>query len=120
MQCNFRVGMKVTPIKIEISDYERGQHAEAKKRGVVFPQHGSVYTIRDCYNAVRSDGVEIAVVRLVEIKNDPAMKFANGKVGEIGFDARCFRPVVDRGTEKGMSILREILTKTGKPVEEVA
>lgn len=117
MTCNFRVGQKVTPIKRELSDYERQSTASAKKRGVIFPQVGSVYTIRDYYSCVRRDGAEIRVIRLVEIRNDPGMMFFDGSVGEIGFDASCFRPVVERGTDLGMSILRNLLNKTGKPVK---
>lgn len=115
--CNFRVGQKVVAIKRELSDYEKKSKQLALKNGVSFPEHGTVYTVRAVFTTRRDDGLEVVAIHLVEIKNDPHMKFNTGRIGEIGFDATCFRPVVERGTEKGMSILRDILNKTDKPVE---
>ncbi len=120
MQCNFQVGQKVITIKSDLSDYEKQAHEAARRAGISFPQYGVVYTVRAVYTARRADGSEIAAIRLAEIRNNLHTKFASGEVGEIGFYASCFRPVVERGTDAGMSILREILNKTDQPVREDA
>lgn len=97
MQCNFRVGQKVVCIKGE-------DNAENW-----CPKTGGVYSVRSVF--VWGDK---PFIRLEEYSSEVRCR---GPWGEGGWDATRFRPLVERGTEKGMSILRELLNKTDKPVE---
>lgn len=105
MTCNFRVGQKVIlaknfgPLTVERAGVE----------GVTLPVKGAVYTIREFdADAVGDD----PYIRLVEVVNDPHVEDGI----EPSFEASMFRPVAERGTDIGMSILRNLLNKTGKPV----
>jgi hypothetical protein len=115
MQCNFVVGQKVVAVKKESPTERDIQQAEVAKRiGVVFPKPGETYTVRNVFTAARADGEVIVCLHLVEVVNNPRMKFGTGVVGEIGFSAACFRPVVERKTD--ISIFTAMLTEQKQPV----
>ena len=99
MTCNFRVGQKVVCIK---------GGSSSRTRGGWSPHTGGIYTVRGIY-----DGPERVDLHLEEYVHHE--RHPDG--AELGWNAARFRPVVERGTEKGMSILRNLLNKTGKPVE---
>lgn len=108
--CNFRVGQKVACVNDQWSGngYERS-------RGIGCPlKAGSTYTVSGfcVVDAFSMNGIfeRVQCLLLAEV----------GHPSGRGFDARRFRPVVERGTETGMSILRELLNKTDKPVEVVS
>lgn len=115
MECNFTVGQKVVAVK-KVSPTERDiRMIEAAKRaGVTFPKPGEVYTIRDIFTATRTDGEVVVSVRLVEVTNDPQMRFSTGFVGEIGFNAECFRPLVERKTD--ISVFKAMLNPSREGV----
>jgi hypothetical protein len=102
----FHIGQKVTPIGRQLSESETLNFNAALKHGVVFPKKGEVYTVREATVVTRSTGEEVLVLRLCEIHNK-RMKFTNGKIGEIGFNADCFRPVVERKSD--ISIFKAML-----------
>lgn len=107
MTCNFRVGQKVVAIK---------RHGiEPTPNQAITIRANQVLTIRAIKNAMRQNGEEQTGLLFEEIRNISV--FTTYGQWELDYDARCFRPVVERGTEKGMSILRGLLNKTGKPVE---
>ncbi|WP_421439968.1 hypothetical protein [Agrobacterium tumefaciens] len=115
MEYNFTVGQKVLAVK-KVSPTERDiRMVEAAKRaGVIFPKPGEVYTIRDIFTAARIDGEVVVCVRLVEVINNPQMRFNTGFVGEIGFNASCFRPLIERKTD--ISIFKAMLTPSKEQV----
>lgn len=102
---SFHIGQKVvcvrnTPVGQEL------RYATGRRSNKI--QIGQVYTVREIdTRAMHLHGV--ATVRLVEVINDTRMT----SVGEWepGYPASCFRPVVERKTETGMAILREILDR---------
>lgn len=117
MTCNFRIGQKV----VLVEDTPRVwdgivPKARAISLGAKYPAKGGVYTVRDIRTVTISG--EICLL-LVELDNSHFVT-AHGYKFEPGFSAWRFRPVVERGTDLGMSILRDLLNKTGKPVEVVA
>ena len=116
MECNFTVGQKVLAVK-KVSPTERDiRMVEAAKRaGVIFPKPGEVYTIRDIFTAARIDGEVVVCVRVAEVINNPQMRFNTGFVGEIGFNASCFRPLVQRKTD--ISIFTDMLIEQKQPVQ---
>lgn len=75
------------------------------------PGVGSTYTVRG-YD-FDSDGYQF--ILLVEIVN-PEHRFDDGSISEICFDARAFRPLVEKGTGKGVALLKEIVEGTKHPV----
>lgn len=94
---NFRPGMKVAAIE-DFWQFQKGQvlTVASVERGV--------------YEAF--DGVaELCLLTFVEVAPSPDFE---------GFDARFFRPVVERGTDAGMSILRSLLNKADQPAREDA
>lgn len=95
MTCNFRVGQKVVCVETKYREE--------------FLSEGAVYTIAD------------VIGRRLAHSFDGAGYFTALVLDEVeninGFDARRFRPAIERGTESGMSILRNLLNKTDKPVE---
>jgi hypothetical protein len=99
---NFRVGQKVVCV------------VDAMSSGVL--QVGRVYTVERIVPPTLTlsfDGVGVRPgLVLCEVENP----FPEG----IGFNAHRFRPAVDRGTQKGMSILRELLNKQPQTVREEA
>ena len=114
--CNFHVGQKVVFVDDDIrGGIGRIPRKQAEKFGVKFPIRGRVFTVRRVFVC----HIGIVCILLAEINNASAC--ANmGKKSEGGFDADRFRPIVSRGTEMGMSILRELLNKTDKSVEVIA
>lgn len=116
MNCPFVVGQKV----VFVDDARRGgegriERAVAFKAGAKWPLVGKIYHVREVFVSY----IGAPAILLAEIDNSAVCKKL-GKAREAGFEADRFRPVVEPGTEKGMSILRELLNKTDKPVEEVA
>ncbi|MCD1266924.1 hypothetical protein B5M44_21910 [Shinella sumterensis] len=114
MRCNFQVGQKV--VCISAAHNAEAHEAWSRSRGfdVRYPVVGTTYTIREVF--LHESGV--IALRFRELVN-PALPYAN-KVSELAMDARHFRPVAERGTDAGMSILRELLNKTDQPVREDA
>jgi len=103
MECNFVVGQKVVPVKRnDLTEREINAREVARRAGVTFPDVGKVYTIRDVYSDTLSNGQVIVGVHLVEIINNPRIKLSSGKIGEVGFIANCFRPLVERRTDISM------------------
>ena len=111
MKCNFQVGQKVVLVR----GFGEKDTARARRDGVTLPVTNVVYTIRQVVPP-ELHGTERFSLRFNEIVQGPY--WADGI--EPAFIADMFRPVIERGTEKGMSILRELLNKTDKPVEELA
>lgn len=74
-----------------------------------------------CVNAVGSDSLRLGDVYTIEsvFWNGIGVTLveAQPNKGHVGFRSDRFRPVIERGTDLGMSILRSLLNKTGKPVE---
>lgn len=115
MKCNFVVGQKVVAVKNESPNERCIQHADAAKRaGVVFPKPGETYTVRNIFTAENSEDEVIVCVHLAEVVNNPKMRFSNGVIGEIGFSAACFRPLVQRKTD--ISIFKAMLNPSNQTV----
>lgn len=115
MECNFTVGQKVVVIKRDdLTEREIKSREAAKRAGVIFPEAGKVYTVRNVYSDVFINGEVTVGLHLVEIRNDPRMKFSTGRVGEIGFNASCFRPLVHRKTD--ISIFKAMLNPSKEQV----
>ncbi|MCJ8053835.1 hypothetical protein GB928_018420 [Shinella curvata] len=114
MTCNFRIGQKVVLVddSVRVGDGIVPK-ARATRLGAKYPVKGCVYTVRDVRTTTISG--EICLL-LVELDNSHFVA-AHGFKFEPGFSAWRFRPAVERGTDLGMSILRSLLNKTGKPVE---
>jgi hypothetical protein len=111
MKCNFQVGQKV--VCVDAKPWDDEVPADIDLIGDMDGlQEGAIYTIR---GIMMSPTWLIPLVLLEEI--DRPLSFVYGRSFESGFDPDRFRPVVERGTEKGMSILRNLLNKTDKPVE---
>lgn len=91
MECSFRVGQKVVALKGDWFGVEDNLPCSG-------PIAGGVYTISD----FDTSSADVYLV-LKEMGNDDAYR------------PRWFRPVVERGTEKGMSILRDLLNKQSQP-----
>lgn len=91
--CNFRVGQKVVYVDDGI-DYL----GESTNLSV-----GRVYTVEAIVPAPMVVGLVVS----------GAYSWHHTKA----YRSDRFRPVVERGTEKGMTILRNLLNKTGKPVK---
>lgn len=107
MQCNFQVGQKVVCKLVVLSDW-------AKSLSFECPVVGKVYTIRAINVWPRS-----TLLRFEELRNERFTEIS-GKEIEPGFPHWYFEPVVEPGTETGMSILRELLNTQDKPLEVVA
>ena len=96
---NFRVGQKVVCVA---NDMFAGLLDE-----------GRVYTVEAVVGPVLSysiDGIGSRYALVLEEVENPCCDTG-------GFASLRFRPAVERGTEKGMSILRNLLNKAGKRVE---
>lgn len=106
MECAFKAGDKVVCV-------EHPSNIEFYDGTISVPQYGAVYTVRE----VLFEEGEVWLL-LNEITNDPG-DFVDGH-GEPCFHHEGFRPVVERGTETGMSILRDLLNKADKPAEVAA
>lgn len=105
MTCNFRVGQKVVCVNDENLPYLALRGPDFFIQGLHGLTRGAVYTVREVYSAPYC---ATHLVKLEEITRPAA---------DDGYSVARFRPVVEPGTEKGMSILRNILNKTDKPVE---
>lgn len=115
MQCNFQVGQKVVCVKTGRDEPKGLRVIEAYIKPVV----GKIYTVRE----VVVGEIKSTVCILLEEIPDQRVSFTfNGEInrGNILFEASGFRPIVERGTEKGMSILRNLLNKQNQPVREDA
>ncbi|MXN46082.1 hypothetical protein GR138_12865 [Shinella kummerowiae] len=114
MECSFRVGQKVVCVDAAFWDEQlpQGTQLVGDLDGL---QLGAVYTVREI---MISPTWLIPLVLLEEIERPHS--FIGGRYFESGFDPKRFRPVVERGIEKGMSILRELLNKQNQPVREDA
>ncbi|MXN51881.1 hypothetical protein GR158_12185 [Shinella sp. AETb1-6] len=114
MTCNFRVGQKV----VLVDDTPRVgdgivPRARAISLGAKYPVRGCVYAVRD----IRTTAISGEVCLLLAELDNSHFVTAHGFKFEPGFSAWRFRPAVERGTDLGMSILRNLLNKTGKLVE---
>ena len=105
---SFRVGQKV--ICVDAADTHTGDLSELIE--------GSIYTIR-WHGPFEWRGVKENCVQLVEIVERPVM---SGKKIVYSIDqpfrASRFRPVVERKTDTGMAILRQILRDHQQPIRE--
>ncbi len=81
----------------------------ARGRDETFPIKGEVYTIRE----IKLDSGGDTCLRLQEIVNTPRY-YAEGFT-EMAFDAELFRPLVEKGTDTGMAILKEIVRTQKTP-----
>lgn len=95
MECSFRVGQRVVCVKGE-------WHPDNW-----CPKTDEIYTVRSVFIWAGKP--------YIRLEEDRSESRCSGPWGEGGWDALRFRPVVERGTDKGMSILRELLNKTDKP-----
>lgn len=77
-----------------------------------WPKHGEIYTIRN----IRGDGG----VHLFEVLN-PIRSWSDKPDGEVWWISTRFRPRIEKSTDAGMAILREILdretVKDDKPIK---
>lgn len=115
MQCKFQVGQKVVCV---VSD-RRAPEGVIILGTVIEPELGRVYTIRKILlGEVRG----VACLALEEIPDQRVDLLVNGvpASGDVAFEASGFRPLVERGTHKGMLILRELLNKQPHTVREDA
>lgn len=96
---NFRIGQKVVCVK-------RGQWSVVLY-GETVPEFGKIYTVRGFDPYLDAGGS--AGIFLEEIVNPPH-QYRNA-YGEASFCVTKFRPVIERKTEVGMAILREILDR---------
>lgn len=108
MECPFVVGQKVVCVNDEEVPVAAIPGAIFLFFGLNGLTRGCVYTVREVYQAEYS---LVPLVKVREIYRPDA---------DDGYSALRFRPLVERGTETGMSILRDLLNKTDKPVEVVA
>lgn len=104
---NFHVGQKVVCIDAP------GPKNDFERRLMIFAQKGAVYTIRSMLPA----GDEIGL-RFFEIRNPEVFCFDVQQVLEPAFRASLFRPLIERSTETGMAVLRQILADHKTPVKE--
>lgn len=95
----FRVGQKVVCVA------GSSMHVRASE-GYIYPTNTDVYTIRGMYR----DGSGNTQLLLQEIKNKPME--TNVGTREPGFNARYFRPVVERKTD--ISIFTAMLNPAKK------
>lgn len=98
---NFRVGQKVARV---------GSNAPGEgvrpPQGYSYPKVGEVCTIEAIY-----DWLGGAILNFVE-HNNSHLPRVYGRAP--GFNAKYFRPVVEKGTETGMAILRKVADDASK------
>lgn len=106
----FHIGQKVVCV------FWDNRPADAVARGVRFPEPGETYTIREIsFSASHRSGT----LRFHELRNPPIAGGVEPEFVTCSCDGRlAFRPVINRSTETGMSILRKLLD--GAPVREDA
>jgi len=85
---NFRVGQKIVCIR----DWEPWQRAIAPLDGVVLPEMGVIYTVREVGTLI-----DLPCVWLNEVRNE--LDHYNGMIYEQGWDPKRFKPVVERKTD---------------------
>lgn len=102
---NFRVGQKV----VCVDDCFPSTH-------LALPVRGAVYTVREI---VPDWFPGRTALRLEEIIN-PETPWSDLTMSEVAFNARRFRPLVEKKTDTGMSILTQILrdVENNMPVKE--
>lgn len=112
---NFRVGQKVVCIEMD----RLYPHGVEPVDEPIQPVVGTIYTVRQ---VLLGKIGEVPCIKVDEIPDHRIQVLVNGEllIGDVVFDAAGFRPVVERGTDAGMSILREILNKADQPVREDA
>lgn len=110
MECTFKVGDKVT-LKRGAS-YEQWWPDEVAA-GVVFPQYGVVYTIRDIFLGITVGTNRVGpALWFVEIKN-PERSYVDTKdPNEPSWAASDFRPVVEVKRDTDISFAHKILADT--------
>lgn len=96
MQCNFQVGQKVVCVDDGIDYLGKATNLSV----------GKVYTVEAIVPAPMGVGLVVS----------GAYSWHHTKA----YRSDRFRPVVERGTDAGMSILRELLNKADQPVREDA
>ena len=112
MFCSFKAGDKV----VYVGGIEDEYCVELFLfSGGIVPEVGKVYSVRDMWSNPATEHVGVYVD---EIRNAP-MHTALGLM-ELPYPAYLFRPVVEPGTETGMSILRDLLNTQDKPLEVVS
>lgn len=89
---NFRVGQKVVCVNDEW---------DARRDYISYPTDGQTYTVREvfrpCCKMIQAD--HPVCVRLVEIRQEKLLCDFCSDVSEMEFDARRFRPLVERKTD---------------------
>lgn len=98
----FRVGQKV----VYIDDHD-DQSWEGRRPNHV--REKEIYTIRWCGEYNFENGPSPAVY-LSEVKN-PKSRWFDGSCSEPAFGAERFRPLIEKSTDTGMAVLREILDR---------
>lgn len=93
----FHVGQKV--------EYIGGLNVNGS--GLPLPRRGVVYTVSNFYIKSYGWGHHIEVVEILELPFDGNSEF------DPGFNARAFRPIVERKTDIGFA--HEILRKVNNP-----
>lgn len=106
MTCNFRVGQKVVLVR----DFTPDQRSNAPGDGIILPEMGVVYTIREI-GLFEGE----PMVWLDEVVNTQRFYLDIFEVMEQGFDATRFRPVVEHETD--ISIFKALLTPSKEKVE---
>lgn len=92
----FHVGQKIVCVK------EYGQQREAAALGVILPQKGSIYTVRNF-----DDRGASPALRVHEILN-PEVMHGCGIFTEPAFASHGFRPIIEKKTD--ISIFTAMLT----------
>lgn len=116
MECSFRVGQKVLCVDDTPLKPPAGYTLVSK---LAAPIKGTIYTVREIKPGIVS---ERPCIQVEEIPNQIAnvVSSTGEYIVEIIWEASGFRPLVERGTEKGMSILRDLLNKQNQTVREDA
>lgn len=115
MQCNFQVGQKVVCVSVDGGPPD-GYHVLQR---VILPEVGKVYTVREIMVG-KVGNAPCVTLHEIPAQSVEVLVGRSLRVGNIIFHASIFRPVVEPGTETGMSILRELLNTQDKPLEVVS
>lgn len=113
----FHVGQKVVCVD---DNFPNNAMPTMAVRRPNLPRAGAIYTVRRVFIETFERGRkrELAL-HLYEIVNPEASWKGEDGVSEIGFVATRFRPLIERKTETGMSILRKIADDASKKLETV-
>jgi hypothetical protein len=76
-----------------------------RREWAIYAERGEIYTVREIYTTSRGK----VNLLLREIINEPRM--SEDGFMEWGFKADAFRPIVEKKTDAGMAILKEILER---------